>query len=121
MSRDRSVKILNLHHESYFRSDGHFVYVGRSNARPYHFGNPFTHLKTPTLASVQVATREASVQAYADWLDGKAWHGIEPARRQWILDQIEILRRLGDDLVLGCYCQPLRCHAEIIRERILRP
>ena len=77
-----------------------------------HFGNPFSHLPG-TLAGILVGSRDEAVQAFGEWLDGTAWQEVEPARRLWILENIESLR--GKELV--CFCAPLLCHGSILAAR----
>lgn len=94
------------------KGDPSDLYVGREKASTIHFGNPFTHQDKPTLASVIVGSRAEAVQAYRDWLDGKAWADVEPERRLWILDQLPKLK--GRRLV--CWCAPLACHGDVLAE-----
>ncbi len=94
------------------------LYMGRA-ASGTHFGNPFTHLTKDTLAKVVVGSREESIQAFRDWLDGTKYQDIEPVRRLWMLARIKELAYDGGYLVLGCFCAPQSCHADVIRERIL--
>lgn len=75
------------------------VYVGRGS--PY--GNPFTHLAGGTLAKYRVATREEAVTKYEEWL-------LAP-------EQAALLERARVELrgkVLGCWCAPYLCHAEVL-------
>lgn len=74
------------------------VYIGRGS--PY--GNPFTHLKTPTLASHRVETRKKAIESY----------------QKWILTSPETMALLPPlrGKVLGCYCTPQRCHGDVIVE-----
>jgi hypothetical protein len=80
------------------------VYVGR----PTLLGNPYR---------VQSDAREQAVQRYRAWL-----------RRQWQIggEVKEALLELAraykerDEITLICWCAPRRCHAEVIREAVLR-
>ena len=74
------------------------VYVGR----PSVWGNPFSH-KPDTLAKFKVATREESIARH----------------REWFLSQPELVARAKAELrgkVLGCWCAPSTCHADVIAE-----
>jgi len=72
------------------------VYIGR----PSKWGNPFTHLDSPTQAKFKVATREEAVAKYEDW-----------ARTQpHIMENLHEL----DGKVLGCWCKPKACHGDIL-------
>lgn len=71
------------------------MYVGRGSP----FGNPFTHGES-RLAQFRVATRAEAIARYEDWL----------------LQQPELVARLPElrGKVLGCWCAPLPCHAEVL-------
>jgi hypothetical protein len=69
--------------------------------RSTDWGNPYTHRPLEgTLAQYQVATREEAVARYEDYL----------------LSRPDLIARLPElrGKVLGCWCWPLRCHAEIL-------
>lgn len=74
-----------------------YVYIGR----PSKWGNPFSHLDG-TLAKFRVATREASIDAY----------------REWIRTQPHLMAALPElrGKVLGCWCSPLPCHGDVLME-----
>jgi hypothetical protein len=74
------------------------VYIGRGSK----WGNPFTHLKSKTLASYVVETRDQAVDKYREYLYNNAE----------LMDSLDELR--GKDLV--CYCAPQRCHGDILLE-----
>lgn len=75
-------------------------YVGRRKDTPHHFGNPF---------EVSIYGRKQAVKMFEEWLEGTAHQDVEPERRKWILDNLEMLK--GKDLM--CFCAPALCHAEI--------
>jgi hypothetical protein len=89
------------------------VYCGRSSSAQFHYGNPFSHLPN-TLASCRVDTREDSIHAFDDWLNGKHPE-VEPERRQWILDHLPDLYHKK----LGCFCRPQSCHCDILVRRAI--
>jgi hypothetical protein len=74
---------------------GRYVYVGR----PSPWGNPFSHLPG-TLAQFRVATRAAAIRSY----------------RRWLRTQPQLLAALPTlrGKVLGCWCAPQACHAEVL-------
>lgn len=81
------------------------IYIGR----PSPLGNPFTHLRTRTLAETQVATVEAAIAAYRQWLYRMlANPGIQ---NDLVRDA---LRQLNTDSVLACWCKPNPCHGDVI-------
>ena len=87
------------------------VYIGRlpGAASIEHYGNPFTHLDYGK-GQVRVASREAAVQAYEDWLAGTVWQNVAQKQRQWVLAHINELR----GKTLGCWCAPLACHGDVL-------
>ncbi len=95
--------VINVRDFAWERRPDGFVYVGR----PSKWGNPFTHHSEAraTLATHFVASRAEAIERYEEWIRSKP----------------ELLACL-DELrgkVLGCYCAPLPCHADVIL-KILR-
>lgn len=76
------------------------VYIGR----PTQWGNPFSHLET-SVAKYKVATREEAVDRYREWI-------MAPEQSE--------LRQLAKKLLkgkrLGCWCKPLACHGDVLKE-----
>lgn len=109
-------QIINIHHG---RKPGlNVLFIGRpKTGGKRHFGNPFTHLKGPTLACCQVGSRDESVDAYRDWINGTKFQEVEPERRQWILDNLDQVRNAD---AVACFCAPLRCHGETLVELAFR-
>lgn len=85
------------------------VYIGRSIGCDMDFGNPFSHIKG-SLAEVIVKTREESIQAFEDWLNGIDYLDLNPDKRKYILSNLPKLK----DKVLGCFCKPQKCHGDIL-------
>ncbi len=83
--------------------------VGEYIGRPSPLGNPFTIGPD--------GTREQVIEYYRQWLRNIIDEGGHNA-------QITELNRLkeivdnGDDLVLQCWCAPLACHGDVIKEYI---
>jgi hypothetical protein len=80
-------------------------YVGR----PSKWGNPFSYIGG-TQAEIVLENREESIEAYRQWLAGEAFQDLLPEKRQWILDNVYRLK----GKILGCWCYPKKCHAEIL-------
>ena len=87
------------------RTENCDVYIGRGSI----FGNTFTHLKLDdTKAQYKVKTRQESIDRYHDYFYYKIEHDPE------FLEEVMKLK----DKKLGCYCQPLPCHGQIIADFI---
>jgi len=98
------------------KTDTFDIYIGRGKGDTlYHFGNPFTHLPLErTKAEVMVESRDEAVRRYGTWLRGESDTDLLPDRRQWILGNLHKLK----DKTLGCWCAPLSCHGDILKEMI---
>lgn len=84
--------VVHLHKQPYD------VLVDRSTP----FGNPFTHLDTPTRAKFRVATRSDAIRAFEDW----AFYS-DDLKAIWIREHVHELQ----GKTLGCWCAPkLTCH-----------
>jgi hypothetical protein len=69
--------------------------------RTTRWGNPFTHIKDrKTRAEHVVASREEAIQRYEEWLKTQSD----------LLRDLPLLR----GKVLGCWCAPQSCHAEVL-------
>lgn len=105
------------------KKDQYDVYVGRKRDTDLHYGNPFSHKMLPHC--IKVTDRREAVRAYELWLLG-CWRelaqllamsveevqAIEPDRRRFILNSLKSL----DGKVLGCWCAPAACHADVLTE-----
>lgn len=87
-------------------------YVGR----PSPLGNPYSHLPL-TLAKYRVATRDEAIKAYRGWLEERI--GAKDPRVCGELQRLAALARERGTLMLVCWCSPLRCHAEVVRDILL--
>lgn len=95
------------------RKERYDVYIGRSKGKEFHYGNPFSH-NPQSCAEVLVHNRSEAVLAYSEWLQGKAHYTVEPDRRIWILKTLSTLK----GKVLGCWCKPLSCHGDVLKELV---
>lgn len=103
-------EVVNLHHNRNIFNEQGCLYIGRpKTGGNEHFGNPFTHLGTPTLAACKVGSRDESVDTYKSWLDGTSHQEVEPKRRVWILNNLDKVRQARKVI---CFCAPNRCHGE---------
>lgn len=71
------------------------VYVGR----PSIWGNPYSHLNG-TEEAFKTKNREESIELY----------------EKWVLSQDHLIKLLPTlkDKVLGCWCSPKPCHADVL-------
>ena len=89
-------------------------YIGR----PSILGNPYTHIKEKgTLARYIVKDRDTSIDMYSEYFDTMYGSDIEFTK---LIDEIYDKYKSGIDVYLECYCKPLRCHGDIIVEKLQR-
>lgn len=81
------------------------VYIGR----PSPLNNPFKMSKT--------IGREEMIEHYAAWLDAQLAQPDSAAAREMARLR-QILEERGE-LTLVCWCAPLPCHGDAIRDRLL--
>ena len=87
-------------------------YCGRGSV----LGNPYTHIKDrKTKARFIVGTREEAVEKYSHYFDTMYGSNTEFTKA---VDEIYEAYRSGKDVYLGCYCYPLKCHCEIIADKL---
>jgi len=82
-------RVINIKRGHPLKEASNYVYVGR----PTKWGNPFVVGKD--------GTREEVIVKYRDWLHQQP-NLIAEAKKE--------LR----GMVLGCYCKPLPCHADVL-------
>ena len=88
--------------------DHHHVYIGR----PSVLGNKWSSKSNTT--AIHVSTREEAVALYNKWLR-KNQHRPEIAKA---LNTIYKLHKQGKVVVLLCWCAPLLCHGDMIKQLI---
>lgn len=91
------------------------MYIGRGNV----LGNPYTHLKSKTTASFVVSSREEAVKRYKI----KLYKILQDNdNKDYKLFKIELQRIKNvaekGDVNLVCFCAPLSCHGDVIKEII---
>ena len=87
-------------------------YVGR----PSILGNPYSHLpEDKCIAKFKCKTREESIEKYSHYFD--VMYGSNKAFTAAV-DEIYEKYKAGDDVYLGCWCYPLRCHSDVIAEKL---
>jgi hypothetical protein len=104
-------KVVNIHTDKNAIREWGTVYIGRAQKNPWHFGNPFSHLKNAA-PCIHVPTREASITAFEEWLLGTNYKQVEPDRRHWV---IKHLWKVKQAKKLACYCAPAPCHGDVLK------
>lgn len=87
------------------------IYIGR----PTPLGNPFTHL-TYGSAPHRVNSRDEAVEMYRKWVVRELETNSE-AKTQF--DSLVAQVRTGN-LDMICWCAPLACHGDVLKEMIQR-
>lgn len=84
--------------------------------RPSILGNPYTHIKDKqTLAIYLVKDRDEAIDKYSHYFDIMYGSNIEFTKE---IDTIYEKYKNGEEVYLECYCAPLRCHGDIIKEKL---
>lgn len=99
---------------------GEGLYVGR----PSPLGNPWSHRPSRFIdrEGFYVATREEAITRYAE-MARAALDGTRP-RPDWkrafdqLVDRARAAEKDGRDLVLLCWCAPLPCHGDVLRQLV---
>ena len=99
------IRVTNLRKEA----GAHVDKVDRSSA----LGNPYK------------GDRETAIRRTDEWLTGMiASRTLPPAMRD-ALNHLYRKARTGQEVVLGCWCHPLPCHADVVKrvleEALARP
>lgn len=85
-------------------------YIGR----PSILGNPFSYLPN-SLAQFKVSSREEAVEKYRPY-----FYDQLASNKAFIdtIDQLVYTYKTTGELILVCWCSPLACHGDIIKEYI---
>ncbi len=87
-------------------------YIGR----PSPLGNPYGWLSSHP-EDLRVEDRDTAIKCYRSWLQSHL-----RTRTPRVLNELDRLAEIGlrdGRLVLRCWCAPLPCHGEVIKEVIL--
>ena len=103
------IYIYNRRAETHNKND---FYIGRGSI----LGNPYSHIKDrKTKAIYEAKDRDDAIDKYSHYFD--LMYGSNKAFTQAI-DEIFEVYKSGDDVFLGCFCKPLRCHGDVIKEKL---
>ena len=91
---------------------GQHEYIGR----PSILSNPYTHLDLhKTKAKYKVNSRDEAIDKYREYLIYEIQNNNTEIINE-LYRLVEIVK--NRTLILSCYCFPLRCHGEVIKEMI---
>jgi hypothetical protein len=96
------MKTICVHIKKY-QGEQEVVYVGRKKNTEQHYGNPFK-------IGAWGFTRNESLKRYELWITENDYQDVEPERRKWILDNLDVLKGKA----LACWCKPKDCHGDIL-------
>ena len=86
------------------------VYIGRGSV----LGNPYTYDgKKSSLSKLSFKTREEAINAYKLYFQAMYESDLE---FKLTVDQIYDKYKNGEDIYLQCFCKPLACHGDFIKE-----
>ena len=109
------IKVVNITKDDVSMDDGYF-YVGRSKTMKSPLANPFTfNGKRSSLAKLSFKTREQAIAAYEAYFD--AMYGKDDDFTK-AFDEIYEYYKAGNDVILGCFCKPEKCHGDIIAKKL---
>jgi hypothetical protein len=83
------------------------VFIGR----PSLYGNPYSHMSN-TAALYRTSSRDEAVNKYREYILNRRQHDDAFAQS---LNDLANKAKQGD-VNLVCYCHPLRCHGQILKE-----
>lgn len=79
-------------------------------------GNPYTDKPLKgTLAIFKARNREDAIEKYSTYFDSQYGRNREFTAA---IDEIYELYKNGEDVYLECYCSPLKCHGDVIVEKL---
>lgn len=106
-----SIIVYNIKKDDFSNEKNNF-YIGR----PSILSNPYTHDgKKSKLAINSFKTRDEAIDAYNDYFDYMV-NNNNCFKNEF--DKIYDLYKNGENVYLGCFCKPLRCHGDIIKEKL---
>ena len=86
-------------------------YIGR----PSVLGNPYSHISGDTKASVLTDSRETAIEGYRTHFDYHIVHSPDFIRE---VSNIKRIAQLHGGIKLVCWCAPLGCHGDIIKQHL---
>lgn len=106
-----AIIVYNTNIEDYTNKKNNF-YIGR----PSILGNPFTHDgKRSNLAKLSFRTREEALEAYKMYFY-EMMEGDDDFKNAF--NEIYEAYKSGEDVYLQCFCKPLKCHGDFLKEEM---
>lgn len=99
------IKVINIHHNKEEKGE----YIGR----PSVLGNPYSHLEK-TKAKFKTKSREEAIDKYKEWITEQIKTN-QVVRYE--LNRLYLIAKSGE-LILKCFCSPLPCHGDVIKNLI---
>lgn len=104
------IHVYNKNNEEHYGPN--VFYIGRGSV----LGNPWTHIKDKkTLAKFVVKDRDTAIDNYDHYFD--VMYGSDVKFTEAV-DKIYEAYKAGEDVYLECFCKPLRCHGDIIADKL---
>lgn len=102
-----NIRIVN---KKTFKGDGYYI------GRPTPLGNPFVWEPNHKKDEFKVFDREESIRKYKAWLLAML-DSDNPTSRMFMMLLDEL--KTNECLTLICWCKPLNCHGDVIKELLL--
>ena len=110
------ITVYNTHQEDYTYKPNNFLICRTKDGNP--LANPFTYNGVKTrLAKLSFKTRDQAIEAYEKYFNAAYGQpGYEDLTNAF--NEIYEKYKNGEDITLGCFCYPLRCHGNIIASQL---
>ena len=106
-----AIIVYNIKNEDFSHEKNNF-YIGR----PSILGNPYTYDDKDTkLATKSFKTRDEAINAYEEYFH-KMMEFDDEFKNEF--NKIYEKYKNGEDVYLGCFCHPLRCHGDVIAKEL---
>ncbi len=102
--------MIEIKNKRYYKGPGHYV------GRPMPLGNPYTHMASDVFGVVKVDSRDEACEAYEHFFYEREHDAAFNKQLDYLVAEYKVI----GSLTLICWCAPARCHAETIRDEILR-
>jgi len=101
--------VIEVVNKKVYKGDGEYI------GRPSALGNPYAVGKN---AFGKIRTREEAIEEYKTWFLGMLLVPTYNNVKGEFMRLVEIYKETGN-LILICWCVPLPCHGDYLKEQIL--